>query len=324
MLGSPSKKDLQGLVSGNMIANCPFSLSDVTNTKIMYRPDIPRTQGATVRRRPALVVTDYVAVPHLLVEANKVITLAVDVFFVDGMAFLLKVSRRLKFVTVEHVPVRTATHLSKHIKRVLDVYGRAGFRIRTILMDGEFEKVKPFLPTLECNTRVVTEHVSKAEDTICTLKERTRGSLALLPFSHIPRRIKIEFVYVIVLWLNAFLIKSEISTIYSPRELLVCWKLDYKKHCRVLPGSYCKVHDEPVPINTMVVHMHACIALGPTGNLQGSMKFYCLTTGRVLKCRLFTVIPMPDRIICQVNEIGVRKGQGRTFRFLNQRREPYS
>ena len=122
MLRSPSKKDLQGLVSGNMIANCPFSLSDVTNTKIMYRPDIPRTQGATVRRRPALVVTDYVAVPHLLVEANKVITLAVDVFFVDGMAFLLKVSRRLKFVTVEHVPVRTATHLSKHIKRVLDVY----------------------------------------------------------------------------------------------------------------------------------------------------------------------------------------------------------
>ena len=31
MLGSPSKKDLQGLVSGNMIASFPFSLSDVTN-----------------------------------------------------------------------------------------------------------------------------------------------------------------------------------------------------------------------------------------------------------------------------------------------------
>jgi hypothetical protein len=200
---------------------------------------------------------------------------------------------------------------------MLDVYGRASFRIRTILMDGGFEKVKPFLPTLECNTTTAKEHVSKAECTICTLKERTSGLLALLPFSCIPRKMKIEFVYFIVLWLNAFPVKSGISTIYSLRELLVRWKLDYKKHCRVLSGCYCKVHDEPVPTNTMVVRTHTCIALGPTGNLQGSVKFYCLTTGRVLKHCSFTVIPMPDRIIPQVNEIRVHEGQGRTFRFLD-------
>ena len=135
-------------------------------------------------------------------------------------------------------------------------------------MDGEFEKVKPFLPTLECNTMAAKEHVSKAECTIRTLKERTRGFMASLPFSHIPHRMKIEFVYYIVLWLNAFPVKSGISTIYSPRELLVRWKLDYKKHCRVLPGKHCKVHDEPVSTNMVVARTHACIALGPTGNLQ--------------------------------------------------------
>jgi hypothetical protein len=150
-------------------------------------------------------------------------------------------------------------------------------------MDGEFEKIKPLLPTGECNTTAAKEHVSKAESTIRTLKERTRGLLATLPFSHIPCRMKIEFVYFIVLWLNAFLVKSGISGTYSPRELLLRWQLDYKKHCRVLPGTYCEVHDEPVPTNTMVWCMHECIALGLTGNLQGSVKFYCLTTGRVLK-----------------------------------------
>jgi hypothetical protein len=51
------------------------------------------------------VVADYVAVPHLLVEANSIVTLAADVLFVDGTAFLLTVSRRIKFVTAEHVPV---------------------------------------------------------------------------------------------------------------------------------------------------------------------------------------------------------------------------
>jgi hypothetical protein len=76
-----------------------------------------------------------------------------------------------------------ATQLSKHTKRVLEVYGRAGFRIRTILMDGEFEKV---LPTLECNTTAAKEHVSEVERTIRTMNERTRGLIATLPFSHIP------------------------------------------------------------------------------------------------------------------------------------------
>ncbi len=177
------------------------------------------------------------------------------------------------------MPVRTVTQLSKHIKRVLEVYGRAGFRIRTILMDGEFEKVKPFLPTLECNTTAAKEHVSEAERTIWTMKERTRGLIATLPFSHIPRRMKIGFVYFVVLWLNAFPVRLGVSATYLPRELVMRQKLDYKKHCQVLPGSYCKVHDEPVPTNTMVARTHACIALGPTGSLQGTIKFYCLTTG---------------------------------------------
>jgi len=34
-------------------------------------------------------------------------------------------------------------------------------------------------------------------------------------------------------------------------------------------------------------------------------------------------MPMPDRVIKQVNTIGVREGQDRTFRFLNRRKEPF-
>jgi hypothetical protein len=76
-------------------------------------------------------------------------------------------------------------------------------------------------------------------------------------------------------------------------------------------------------MNTMGWRMHEAITLGPTGNLQGSVKFYCINTGRVLKRRPFTPMPMPDRVIKCVNAIGQREGQGRAFRFVNQRREPY-
>jgi hypothetical protein len=190
-------------------------------------------------------------------------------------------------------------------------------------MDGEFEKIKPHMPTVECNTTAAKEHVSEAERTIRTVKERTRGLLATLPFSNIPRRMKIEFVYFMVLWMNAFLVKLGTSSTYSPRELLMRWRLDYKKHCRVSPGTYCEVHDEPVPTNTMAWRTHEGIALGPTGNLQGSVKFFCINTGRVLKRRSFTQMPMPDKVITRINAIGAREGQGRAFRFLNRRSEPY-
>ncbi len=63
--------------------------------------------------------------------------------------------------------------------------------------------------------------------------------------------------------------------------------------------------------------------MGPTGNLQGSVKFYCINTGRVLKRRSFTPMPMPDRVIKQVNKIGEREGQGQTFCFLNQKKQAY-
>ncbi len=100
MLGNPSERDYKGMVSNNLIANCPVTASDVTNARTIFGPDLPGLRGKTVRRAPAPVVGDYVAVPWSLVDTNKAVTLAADVFFVDGMAFLLTVARRIKFVRV--------------------------------------------------------------------------------------------------------------------------------------------------------------------------------------------------------------------------------
>ncbi len=112
------------------------------------------------------MVGDYVAVPWQLVEANKAVMLTADVFFVDGIAFLVTISRRIKFVMAKHVLARTAMSLSKHLQRVLLVYGRASFRVRSFLMDGELKKTKGLMPTVECNTTAAKEHVSKAKRTI--------------------------------------------------------------------------------------------------------------------------------------------------------------
>ncbi len=130
MLGNPSEKDFQGLVSGNLIPNCPIVRANISNARNIFGPDLASIHGKTVRQTPAPVVADYVAIPWQLVDANKAVTLVADVFFVDGIAFLITVSRRIKFVTTEHLPVRMATSLSKHLQQVLLVYRRAGFRVK--------------------------------------------------------------------------------------------------------------------------------------------------------------------------------------------------
>jgi hypothetical protein len=116
MLGNPSEKDFQGLVSGNLIPNCPIARADISNACKMFGPDLTSIRGKTVRQTPAPVVADYVAISWQLVDANEAVTLMADVFFVDGITFLITVSRRIKFATTEHLPVRTATSLSKHLQ----------------------------------------------------------------------------------------------------------------------------------------------------------------------------------------------------------------
>ena len=86
------------------------------------------------------VTEEYMAVTRDLVDRNRVITIVSDVFFVDVIPFLLIMAQRLKFVTVKHSPTCTPKSLTNHINRVLQVYVRAGFYIRYIMMEGEVEK----------------------------------------------------------------------------------------------------------------------------------------------------------------------------------------
>ena len=110
----------------------------------------------------------------------------------------------------------------------------------------------------------------------------------------------IELVYHVVLWLNAFPAKSGVSETLSPREIVYRHKLDFAKHCKSPFGTYCKVHDEPTPTNTMVTCSTPATVLGSTGNLQGTYKFFSLAMRKKVKWCAFMPHPMPDSVIKKV------------------------
>ena len=81
LIGNPSKNDFKGLVSNNMITNCPVTTAAITNARNIFGKDLASVRGKTVRWTLAPVVGDYVAVPKGVIERNKTVTLAADVFF---------------------------------------------------------------------------------------------------------------------------------------------------------------------------------------------------------------------------------------------------
>ena len=267
LIGSPSEKDFTALISSKSIENYSIDRIDVTHAKKLFGPHLQGVKGRTVCRAADPVVESYVSVLRETILGMKVVIMSVDVFFINGIPMLLTLSCRIKFVATEHISSHTAKQLSKHISYVLQIYYRAGIKVRYILIDGEFKKVKVELLNVVVNTTAAKEHVAEAKRIIRVVKERYREVICTLPFTYVPKRVKIEIVYFTTLWLNAFPVRNGVSTKYLPRELILRWKIDYKKYCRVLVGTYYEVYNEPLPSNTMMSCTYKAIALGPTGNL---------------------------------------------------------
>jgi hypothetical protein len=164
MVGHPTDREFLGMIRSGMISNCP-----VTPT----------------------VVTNYVEIPRVILERHQRVTLAVDVMFVNGVPFLVSVSRGINLVTAEYTPSRTAKQLATGIRRVMDVYARGGFQVGKVLMDNEFELLRNLVPILAINTTAAKEHVPEVERRIRLIKERGRSILNTLPFKKMPQVILI-------------------------------------------------------------------------------------------------------------------------------------
>jgi hypothetical protein len=180
LAGHPServfKREVSRKSSSSLFRSCPITLQDISNACTIFGPSVACARGKWVRGKSPRVEPGYISIPANLITFQYDI-LAADVMFVCGAPFLLTLSRKIRFVTVQFVPRRTAGKLSNGIKNVLNLYNRAGFRIQTCLMDGKFEKVRDKLSGIvDVNTCSKNEHVPEIERKIRHTKERCRCS----------------------------------------------------------------------------------------------------------------------------------------------------
>jgi hypothetical protein len=185
------------------------------------------------------------------------------------------------------------------IKQVIDIYHRRGFIVEWIFTDRAFEHIRNKLPPgINLNVTSANEHVPEVERFIRVIKERVRAYITTSPIDPLPSIIKIHLLQYIVQMLNLTVQPNGVSDIISPSSIVLGIRLDTNIYCKVEFGSYCQVHEEPSPTNSVnAPRTIDAIALRPIGNLQGGYYFLCLTSWRVIARRRWTPLPIPDHVI---------------------------
>ena len=169
-------------------------------------------------------------------------------------------------------------------------------------------------------------HVAEIERVLCQVKEHVRCTSSEFPVQFIPTMVLIYTVYNVCLCLNAFLLRSGITGGFSPRELVIGLTVNFTKHCTVDVGTYVEASTDAIITNGNNDRTHACIALGPYGNRQGSINFFDLDMGWFVVCMKVKPMICTERLLRKANTWGgkgkkaVLKGQ---IKFLNQKGEKF-
>ena len=109
---------------------------------MLFSQTLSGFRGKTVRHKPEHAVIDYVQIPQSLIETNKLVTLTTDVMLVNNSPFVVIIGWGIALLTAEFTPIGRAKKLTHNLNWIITLYSLAGFRVQTIIMDVEFNKVK--------------------------------------------------------------------------------------------------------------------------------------------------------------------------------------
>ena len=93
-------------------------------------------------------------------------------------------------------------------------------------------------------------------------------------------------------------------------------------------GSYVEASTDAIVTNDNTERTRSCVALGPVGNRQGSVKCFDIETGRLLHRRTVTQVPWPldNHLLQKVESWGkrsVRAIKRNRIDFLNRKGEQF-
>ena len=314
-LGYPSRQMVIDALRYGNINNVPLTAEDVHRCYDIYGPSLGELKGKTTRPRPSerLLRTD----PDLD-TTPKPGYMDIDIFNVSGVNFLLGLVTNIPSLRiVGMLSSKSGPAVLLTLNEMVAALSRKNWRVK-IRTDGErgVAAVQDYLKDNGVNIDIDTvgpgRHVPPVERSIRVIKERVRAIINTLPYKA-PRFLVKWAVYFAVSRLNLLSDHSgerPIDDRRSPREIFSGTKTDYKRDLRIAFGEYAQVYEPNIThVNSMTPRTRGAIALLPTGNSTGSVKFWCLETKSIITRDKWTSLPMPMDVISRINAEADKQGE---------------
>ena len=128
---------------------------------------------------------DEIDIPKELIEKNQDLTLCLDIMFVNGIPMLTSIDRTIRYRPLIPLKNRESKELYWAIDAILRNYNQAGFSIKQIFCDQEFEELMEQVNDeldIKMDYTSSGEHVPEAERNNRTIGERMRAIYHNLPY----------------------------------------------------------------------------------------------------------------------------------------------
>ena len=162
---------------------------------------------------------------------------------VNRIGLFVNTPWRIKFTTLDCIPSCTNGKLGNFPRKVTNLYNASSFKVITKMMYREFNCLIPDFPEVKINSTSTSEPILEIGRKFRAIKERECSIWTKLKLEILPKRIITAIMKFVVMWFNAFPVKSGVSATYRSQTIMNGTTLDRTKHCKSEFVVYCEVHN---------------------------------------------------------------------------------
>jgi hypothetical protein len=302
-LGYPSVARIIDAINSGAIIEVPVVSQDFARNHRIWGPAVAAIQGKTHNQKTSIEKINMV--PRVVTDIH----MHCDIMFVTGNAFLISVGVPIGLTITTHLGTMKDKARSVQLVRKaelfqVNLYKAAQFNVRIMSTDNEAafissqEELARVGVTLNCVG--AGKHVPIVENKIKTIKETARTLLASLSYTF-PTKLTRWLIAYSTYVINILPNKGGHQSV-SPREAFLGRKTSLKRDLRVGFGDYCQVTNA-VTDNSLKPRTSGAIALCPTGNLQGSIKFFLLHNEEIVVRDQFVILPVTEDVARRMSQI---------------------
>ena len=142
------------------------------------------------------------------------------------------------------------------------------------------------------------------------------GLLANSTFNKLPKVLARALAKYVTFYLNHLPWNSGVSKTLSPAYIMSGQQIDNKNHCQLEFLEFVHVHNRTD--NTIKPRTSPALNLGPTGNEQGTHRFYNLASGRVVHRLHWTCVPMPEGVEDSIHKLAKKEAMTGELNFEDE------